>query len=191
METNAKSLVDHWTWAANKGVMNPNTAAGLRAACTQILAVVGEGWEDTDVATLDVENLLIRFQNLRKKDFGPQTLSAYKRRFRNAVASYLKYLQDPGAWKPDTHEKPAASQRKERSLKRPSTTTAVSAGTGANTVGPGEVEYPFPLRPGVMARLILPSNLTQQDVNRLAAFMAMLVVGVDGQQPARGNSDEQ
>src|SRR5580692_12446812 len=66
METNAKSLVDHWTWAANKGVMNPNTAAGLRAACTQILAVVGEGWEDTDVATLDVENLLIRFQNLRK-----------------------------------------------------------------------------------------------------------------------------
>jgi hypothetical protein len=69
METNAKSLVDHWTWAANKGVMNPNTAAGLRAACTQILAVVGEGWEDTDVATLDVENLLIRFQNLRKKDF--------------------------------------------------------------------------------------------------------------------------
>src|ERR1035437_8735547 len=96
METNAKSLVDHWTWAADKGVMNPNTAAGFRAACTQVLSVVGDDWEKTDVTALDIENLLIRFQNLRKKDFGPQTLSAYKRRFRTAVASYLEYLQDPG-----------------------------------------------------------------------------------------------
>ena len=191
MDANARSLVDHWAWAADKGVMNRNTAAGLRSACTQVLAVVGEDWEKTDVTALDVESLLIRFQNLRKKDFRPQVLEVYKKRFRKAVSSYLEYLKDPGGWRPGTQEKPAASQRNGRSPKRPSTTTAVSAGTAANRIGPGEVEYPFPLRPGVMARLILPSNLTQQDVNRLTTFMAMLVMGVEGQQPGPEKSDEQ
>jgi hypothetical protein len=190
MENNARSLVDHWSWAADKGLMNRNTAAGLRSACTRVLTVIGDDWEKTDVTELDVEDLLIRFQNLTKKDFRPQVLEVYKQRFRKALASYMEYLQNPGGWKPGTQEKPAASQRHDRSPKRPSTTTTVSAGTTANRVGVGEVEYPFPLRPGVMARLILPANLTQQDVDRLAAFMAMLVVGVERQQPGPENSDE-
>jgi hypothetical protein len=122
---NAKSLVDHWTWAADKGVMNRNTAAGLRSACTRVLTVVGDDWEKTDVTTLDVENLLIRFQNLRKKDFRPQVLEVYKQRFRKAVASYLEYLQNPGGWKPGTQEKPTASQRNDRSPKPPLTTDCV------------------------------------------------------------------
>ena len=187
---NAKSLVDHWSWAADKGVMNRNTAAGLRSACTQVLTVIGNDWEKTDVTSLDVENLLVRFQNLRKKDFKPQVLEVYKQRFRKAVASYLEYVENPGGWKPGTQEKPTASQRDDRSPKRRSATTTVSAGTGATQIGPGEVEYKFPLRPGVMARLILPSDLTQQDVSRLTAFMAMLVVGIESQQPVPENSNE-
>src|SRR5271170_343214 len=191
METNAKSLVDHWTWSAEKGLLNRNTAAGLRSACTRVLAVLGDDWEETDISRLDVESLLVRFQNLEKKDFKPQVLEVYKQRFRKAVASYLEYLRDPGGWRPATQERPTASQRNDRAPKQPSTTAAVGAVTSASRVGPGEIEYPFPLRPGVMARLVLPSNLTQQDVSRLTAFMAMLVVGVERQQPAPENSDEQ
>jgi hypothetical protein len=192
METNARALVDHWNWAADKGVMNRNTAAGLRSACTRVLAVLGDDdWEETDVTRLDVESLLIRFQNLEKKDFKPQVLEVYKQRFRRGVALYLEYLQNPGGWKPGAQEKPTASQRNDRFSKRPSTTTTVSAGAPANRIGPGEVEYPFPLRPGVMARLILPSSLTQQDVNRLTAFMSMLVVSTERQQPEPEDSDEQ
>jgi hypothetical protein len=44
------------------------------------------------------------------------------------------------------------------------------------------IEYPFPLRPGVMARLILPTAITREDVRRLSAFMSMLVVGGDLQE---------
>ena len=28
METKGKALIDHWSWAAEKGVMNRNTAPG-------------------------------------------------------------------------------------------------------------------------------------------------------------------
>jgi predicted XRE-type DNA-binding protein len=36
-----RALIEHWPWAAEKGVMNKNTAAGLRAACVQVLGGPG------------------------------------------------------------------------------------------------------------------------------------------------------
>jgi hypothetical protein len=180
MEKNARSLVDHWTWAADKGLMNGNTAAGLRSACTQILQVIGDGWETTDITGLDVDDLLLRFQNLKKKDYTPQVLELYKKRFRKAVASYLSYLESPGSWKPSTQERPATSQRSDRSNQRQQPTGQVVASETRYRASSSEVEYLFPLRAGVMARLVLPRDLTRDDVNRLNAFMSMLVVSVDG-----------
>jgi hypothetical protein len=174
MET-GKSLVDHWSWAAEKGVMNRNTAAGLRAACVQVLSVLEEG-ENDDIAKLDVEALLTRFQNLRKQRFKPQVLETYKRRFRKAVSSYLEYLENPGGWKPTNQERFTAQDRARRaSIGRPQTAPGGGA-TAIRVVAVGEVEYPFPLRPGVMARLILPVDLTSDEVTRIQNFVAMLVV---------------
>src|SRR6266566_1204883 len=95
-EANGKSLVEHWTWAAKKGLMNKNTTNGIRSAVVKVLSVL-ENWEDADIKALDVEQTLTRFQKLKKKDYMPTVLETYKRRFRLAVASYLSYLRDPGA----------------------------------------------------------------------------------------------
>ena len=89
MEKSAKSLVDHWAWAGSKGLMNRNTAAGLRSACARVLEVLGDDWEQTDISKLDVEDLLLRFQNLRKKEFVPQVLGTYKQRFRKGHSLLL------------------------------------------------------------------------------------------------------
>src|SRR2546428_12277575 len=104
-ETTGKALVDHWSWAADKGLMNKNTAGGLRAACSQVLSVFGDDAETVDVKTLDIEDALSRFLNLKKKEFKPTVLETYKRRFRQAVASYLSYLDHPSGWKPRTVER--------------------------------------------------------------------------------------
>jgi hypothetical protein len=190
MEKNARSLVDHWNWAADKGLMNGNTAAGLRSASTQVLQVIGDGWETTDITALDVDDLLVRFQNLKKKDYTPQVLELYKKRFRKALVSYLSYLENPGAWKPGTQGRPATSQRTDRSAKRQPATAQDVASVGGRIAGPNEVEYPFPLRSGVMARLVLPRDLTREDVSRLSTFMSMLVVSADGRGPSEKGSDE-
>ena len=113
METKGKALIDHWSWAAEKGVMNKHTAAGLRAACVQVLGVLDDP-DQADVASLDVDDLLTRFQNLRKQRFKPQVLEAYKRRFRSAVKSYKDYLENPGAWKPVNQDRSASSDRRPR-----------------------------------------------------------------------------
>ncbi len=178
MDSTGKALVDHWNWAAEKGVMNKNTAGGIRAAAAQVLSVL-ENWQDVDVKTLDVEGMLVRFQNLKKKDFKPAVLEAYKRRFRQAVGSYLAYLEDPGGWKPRTVERAAGADkangdgggRSGEPAPRPSRHEAPQAGI---------VEYPFPLREGQMVRLYLPRDLKLAEVKRLTAFMATLVVDPEG-----------
>jgi hypothetical protein len=189
METSARALVDHWGWAANKGLMNRNTAGGLRSACAGVLEVMGDGWEQTDISSVDVEDLLLRFQNLKKKDYRPEVLEVYKQRFRKAVVSYMEYLANPGSWKPGAREKSTPSQRSERPPKHQPTASAVAAVAVSHNASPDAVEYPFPLRPGIMARLILPRDLTKDDVTRLSAFMAMLVVGTEQRKPIEGGAD--
>ena len=174
METTGKAFVQHWNWAAEKGVMNKNTAAGLRAACTQVLSVL-ENWEAVDIQSLNLDDVLSRFQNLKKKDFKPHVLETYKRRFKQALTSYLSYLNDPSSWKATSAER---SPRKERA----------SSGGGdveqvVTTRGPipasGLVEYPFPLRDGQIVRLVLPCDLKKSEVKRLSAFMSTLAVDSD------------
>ena len=174
MDATGKALVDHWSWAAEKGVMNKNTAGGIRAAAAQVLSVL-ENWETVDVKTLDVEDALVRFQNLKKKDFKPAVLETYKRRFRQAVSSYLAYLEDPGGWKPRTLDRPVADRDDDGAR----TTIPASRASRPEAPQTGIVEYPFPLREGQMVRLYLPRDLKLTEVKRLTAFMATLAVDTE------------
>lgn len=171
MDSTGQAFLDHWNWAAKKGVMNTNTAGAMRAAVSQVLGVL-DNWQEIDVKTVDVEGTLLRFQNLRKAKFKPSVLETYKRRFRQAVTSYLSYLEDPGGWKPRTVERQAGSD-KNASPERP-----VESGRLLKQETPqaGLVEYPFPLRDGLIARLTLPRDLRTAEVKRLGAFMSALVV---------------
>ncbi len=174
METTGKALVEHWNWAAEKGIMNRHTAAGLRGACTQVLGALGE-WESVDIKGLDVEDALMRFQNLKKKDFKPAVLETYKRRFRHAMSSYLSYLEDPGGWKPRAVDRPVSGERSNGGDHPPESSRLARH----EMPQVGLVEYPFPLREGQIARLTLPRDLKTSEVKRLAAFMSTLAVDFD------------
>src|ERR1700722_19933918 len=79
MESTGRALVDHWSWAAEKGLMNKNTAGTLRAACSQILSSVDDNWETLDIRELNPDDAFRRFQNKRGKDFRPASLHDYAR----------------------------------------------------------------------------------------------------------------
>lgn len=170
METTGKALVQHWGWAAKKGLMNKNTAGGIKAACAQVLSAL-DNWETIDVAGLDVEDALTRFEHLKGKNFKPRVLATYQQRFRQGVASFLAYTQDPTGWKP-------------KAIPRATRPARNGGGAGhapvETTVQPlpttGLVEYPFPIRDGQTARLILPRDLKGAEVRRLTAFMTTLAV---------------
>jgi hypothetical protein len=172
METTSKALLHHWRWAAEKGVMNANTAGGIRAACAQVIGVLNEK-EHADVTQIDVEDVLKRFENLKAKAFKPAVLDTYKNRFRQAVASFARYVKDPSTWKPSIAERHA--QRGKRNGDGERHAEKVEAVVQPLPAS-GQVEYPYPVRDGQTATLRLPRDIKTAEVKRIAAFMATLAV---------------
>ena len=70
-ETSARSLVDHWSWAADKGLMNRNTAAGLSSACVRVLDILGDNWEQTESELSTSRNNSFVLKTSRKSNSGP------------------------------------------------------------------------------------------------------------------------
>jgi hypothetical protein len=178
IDTTGKSLVDHWGWAADKGLMKANTASALRAACSQVMSALDD-WQTLDVRTLEVGDTFKRFQNKRAKDFTPESLEAYKRRFTLAVKSFLDYADNPGGWKPasrDTAKRGKKVNGSDDAGSAPSTPSAVAQETRSSPPASGLIDYPFPLRAGRPAYLRLPADLTAAEVKRLTTFLNSLVV---------------
>ena len=166
MDATGKALVDHWGWAIDKGLMNRNTASALRAACTQVLSIL-EDWESVDINKLEVNDVINRFKNLKARDFKPQTLDAYERRFLQAVQSFQDFNNDPSSW---PKSKTRSGIKRNKSETNPQKTVDVVG--DSNSL----VRYPFPLRRDIIVDLSLPNDLTSAEVKRLHTFMQALVV---------------
>ena len=112
----------------------------------------------------------------------PNALSAYKNRFRTSLADYLAWLDDPAGWKPRLS--PRRSRSTNTDTKAASQTSSAPDTSGPETTGSKAVEpsvvserlidFPFPLRDGVIGVLSLPSDLTQEEAARLGAFVKAL-----------------
>jgi hypothetical protein len=180
MEKNGKALINHWEWAGNKGLMNKTSARLLRTACEQVLSVE-EDWENLDIESLDVEEALRRFQNLKGPNLAPQSLKAYRRRFTQGVASFLDRVRDPENWKGPTDDRArnseSAGEERLNGGRKVNSPTARRRTSSAQRGDNGElIDYPFPIRSGMTVRLQLPVDLTTAESQRLANFIASLAV---------------
>jgi hypothetical protein len=168
-DTTARALVEHWKTLADRGLMNPNTANSMRAACVQVLAGVGDGWEGADVRELRVDDLLRRFERDRKKDFTPGSIASYKSRFTSALQDFLAYVADPEGWRG-----PEAGRRRRRVPGAPPPPREHRLASAA--APQSSTDFPFPLPDGRMAHLRLPRDLKSADVRRITAFLNSITV---------------
>jgi hypothetical protein len=178
IDTSGKALVAHWKWAADKGLMNSNTASAFRAACAQVLAV-SDNWETLDVRTIDVDDTCRRFQNKRSKDFKPDSLDAYKRRFGQAVKLFLDYANDPSSWRVPAQERSARKEKKSSGTASGEALISTPQRPTGGSLASGLIEYPFPLREGRLAYLKLPADLKLVEVKRLTAYLNTLAVDAE------------
>lgn len=182
METSGQSLLDFWAWSARKGLVPTSVANDLRAASKEVLSVE-DNWQTIDIKSLDVDYLMVRFDNLRKFKFKPQSLSAYKSRFKKARKLYLAYLENPSSWHypgamkrrvPRTTVDSKAQAHQAPEYQMPSSAPSqVSSPTAM--LDPSIQRLEFPVRPGVSARLELPVDLTREEANRIAAYLQLIV----------------
>ncbi len=175
MDTTGRSFVEFWAWASNKGLMNKNTAQSLATASKKVVSI-DENWETIEISTLDVNELLHRFRNLRNKDFKPASLQVYERRFKQALELFLSYAKDPANWKyqgqVSANRKTKASNK--RDIRTPDSDIHQYTSQLSTTVP--MVDYPYPLRENCIVRMKLPVDLKVSDIDRIMAFLKTLVI---------------
>lgn len=139
--------------AADGGGIPARTADAYRTACAAVLAAQpGE----VDLRTVEPDVAVDRFVAVRGARYTRQTLDSYRSRFRTAVALYREWAD-----RPELGGLAAARWRSARAVIR-------------------LVSYEMPLRPGLLVRFTLPSDLTHDDADRVASFVRSLAFGATG-----------
>ena len=179
-------------WTIEKSELPRPTASALKTASKKVLSVEEE-WQGVNLRGLNTEDLLRRFSIRSRSEYTEKSLTVYRQRFTQAVNMYLTYLDD-GDWRP-RHGRTSSATRngapKNATGKQNNSTTAphlepatqspveqapaqAAPSVHAAVLDPGLIEYPFPIRPGLRARLILPDDLTSSEAERVAAFIKTL-----------------
>jgi hypothetical protein len=181
MDTSGKALLNHWTWAAEKGLMNAATAASLKSACSKVIKVLDD-WETVNVRELDIEHTILRFQNLCAREFTPKSLETYASRFRKAIGLFVEYADNPSTWRVSGKPKKQknADQRKNGGASGGTAVPTSKLETGQSAQekaihNEGHlITYPFPLRRGLTVKVSLPEDLSSTEARRLSAFLMTL-----------------
>ncbi len=178
---------EFFDWLISQGFMTSAAVEPLRSATRQILTTVEPDAEGIDVSQLNADEYMGRFEKLAGHRYSPDSLRAYRSRFVRGLDLYRSFLQDGGEnFTPPVRSRRRAGRDERRAERRPETakTTGSSDSAPASSSG-GLIDYPFPLRSGVLAHFYLPARLEQEDAERMASFLGALVFEPERQQPAR------
>lgn len=160
-----------------KGLVNSNTASGLKAACTRILDDLADA---DDVRKVDVNSAVVRYNNRNPGVLSPNSLAEYQRRVSRAISDFASWVENPAGFKPRARRASGKNGRK---------SDGASSGNGvvARQEAPApaaHAELPtatsmglplnYPLRPDFLAQVVIPRDLTAEEARRLGAFLLTL-----------------
>lgn len=178
IEATGQGLVEFLQRLGRQGKLKANTSGAYASASEKVLEI-DEGWQTLDLRSLDAEEQLDRFVNLRHASYTPASLTTYKTRFTRSLEMYLAYLEDPSGWRPPRSEKPARAKReKGESLPEVVTSeTEEEKSTHRGQQPPKDLDrFAFNLRPGLLAYVEVPADMTKAEAKRLQAFVEALAV---------------
>lgn len=158
-----------------KGLMNANTAGGLKAACSRILDDLAVG---DDVRGVDVNTAVVRYNNRNPGALSPNSLAEYQRRVTRAIADFISWSENPAEFKPKRKGTPTRNGKKteprgDRQLSTPRPEAPAHSGSPTASTSAG-LPLSYPLRPDFLAQVVIPRDLTAEEARRLGAFLLTL-----------------
>ncbi len=160
-----------------QGLMNSNTAGGLKAACSKILDDLADG---DDVRAVDANTAVIRYNNRNPGALAPNSLAEYKRRVTRAISDFVSWKENPASFKPRARGVSGKNGRKAqcevgRPAAAPPSEALILAGQAASAPPPTTgLPLNYPLRPDFLAQVVIPRDLTSEEARRLGAFLLTL-----------------
>ncbi|MDE0661442.1 MAG: hypothetical protein OXI79_17545 [Gammaproteobacteria bacterium] len=175
-KTSGRSFVEHWAYARQKGLMNQSTASAVETAVRRVLKAEDD-WESVDITTIDVDDLVSRFNNLNSNDFKPRSLRDYGQRFRRALTSYKSFLDDPSGWKygsRTTTKRRTSNEERDADANNAKISDEMNLSGQAASSSSALQAYMYPFRDGILARLEIPRDANTAEINRLVAWARTL-----------------
>jgi hypothetical protein len=169
-----------------KGLMNANTAGGLKAACSRILDDLAA---TDDVRGVDVNTAVIRYNNRNPGALSPNSLAEYQRRVSRAISDFVSWVENPANFKPRTRGASGKNGLKaENASKQRAAAAHPDTPIHAASPAPTSTGLPlsYPLRPDFLAQVVIPRDLTAEEARRLGAFL--LTLAADFRPTAFGDS---
>ena len=181
MESNysREALIKFLDYAAEKGLVNSQTARGWRIAASKLLSDLSEG-EEADVRAVDVDIAARKLANRDSGALSPSSLSDYRQRVTVAIQEFVRWNDDPAGYKPrGGNGKPRVKQSEEnegrQEKKAASKSTAGTAKENSTPVATsGGLPLAYPLRPDFLAQVVIPRDLKVEEAKRLGAFLLTL-----------------
>lgn len=162
-------------YVVEKGLANPSTAQGWRVATAKVLDQLSPG-EQADVRRIDVDATFRAFLNRNPGRLSPASTGEYRRRVGKAIDEFVSWMGNPAgygnrsaAWAARAEGRPRArSLSGGRAYARES-----GRAEGERNEGSG-IALDYPLRPGFLARVVVPRDLTVDEARRMGVFLLTL-----------------
>jgi hypothetical protein len=182
------ALVQFLDMLVTKGWVNTNTGAGWKAAVNTILQDVEP---EQDVREIDVKSAVLRYHNRNPGDLAPDSLKRYEQRVAAGIGQFVSFKTDPTNYKAPSRGLPNGSKAEPKKRVEPKTTPATFTAPQALSTKPepehppvqkpvagtatdSSLALPFPLRPGFLAQVVIPRDLSKDEAARLCAFIQAL-----------------
>lgn len=172
-----EALAEFLDYLAAKGLMARATAQARKAAASKILGILDEA-EARDVTSIDIDDVVGRFQRLHGKDYTPGSLSTYRSRLASAIDDFRSYLANPLAFRPSTQnrDRPKAKNSAPNEQAKTAPTTEVRIETRPSPMPPAATSIlPVPIRADLTIFIQgLPFDLTEGEARKIAAVVTAM-----------------
>ena len=162
-------------YVVEKGLVNPSTAQGWRVATSKVLVELPPA-EQEDVRRIDVDGTFRAFLNRNPGRLSPASTGEYRRRVGKAIAEFVTWMGDPAGY----GNRSAAWAARIEGRQRPRapvverTPRPLPPRTGEDVLIDGAISLDYPLRPGFLARVTVPRDLTVDEARRMGVFLLTL-----------------
>ena len=173
-------------FVVDKNLVHPATAQGWRVATTKVLEEL-PAEARSDIRRLDVEGTFRAFLNRNPGRLSPASIGEYRRRVGRAIEEFVRWVEDPGSYAfRGAARAPRAETRRRAEAARagnPGLSAGGSHGSSAPAALPpaaalaGDgISLQYPLRPDLLAQVVVPRDLTVDEARRMGAFLVTLAV---------------
>src|SRR3954471_7905349 len=94
-----EAVLEFLGYCKDKGLMKAPTAEARKAAVNQVLGILGDD-EASDVAKIDLDSVMRRFQNMHGSRYTPDSLKTYRARVKNSIFDFLRFRENPMDFRP-------------------------------------------------------------------------------------------